>query len=184
MIKILTKMSNLSFKKPKKIKPPQGPNQWIKPPSVRPIKRDLILGFLLFVVTLAAYQPAWNGKPIWDDDHHITRPDLRSTTGLARIWTQLGATQQYYPIVHSVFWFEYHLWGNSTLGYHLVNILLHFFSALLLVCILRRLAIHSAWFIAAIFALASGTGGIGGMDYGIEEHLIRSVFSFLQHWFI
>ncbi|MGB7566254.1 MAG: tetratricopeptide repeat protein [Chitinivibrionales bacterium] len=146
-------MSKPTHKKPTKIIQPQGPNQWIKFPSVRLIKRDLILGFLLFVVTLAAYQPAWNGKPIWDDDHHITRPDLRSTTGLARIWTQLGATQQYYPIVHSVFWFEYHLWGNSTLGYHLVNILLHFFSALLLVCILRRLAIHSAWFIAAIFAL-------------------------------
>ena len=73
--------------------------------------------------------------------------------GLAQIWTQLGATQQYYPIMHSVFWIEYHLWGNSNLGYHLVNILLHFFSALLLVLILRRLAIPGAWFIAAIFAL-------------------------------
>jgi protein O-mannosyl-transferase len=117
------------------------------------LNRDLVLGFFLCVVTLIAYHPAWNGKPIWDDDAHITKPELRSFSGLAKIWTQPGATQQYYPLVHSVFWLEYHLWGDSTLGYHLVNILLHFFSALLLVCILRRLAIPGAWFVAAIFAL-------------------------------
>ena len=115
--------------------------------------RDLFLALLLFVAMLAAYHPAWNGQPIWDDDHHITKPELRSINGLERIWTQLGATQQYYPLMHSVFWLEYHLWGDSMLGYHLVNILLHFFSALLLVCLLRRLAIPGAWFVAAIFAL-------------------------------
>ena len=115
--------------------------------------RDLFLALLLFIAMLAAYHPAWNGQPIWDDDHHITRPELRSTSGLWLIWTQLGATQQYYPLAHSVFWFEYHLWGDSTFGYHLVNILLHFFSALLLLCILRLLAIPGAWFVAAIFAL-------------------------------
>ena len=100
-----------------------------------------------------AYKPAWNGQPIWDDDHHITSPDLRSMNGLTRIWTHLGATQQYYPLVHSVFWLEYHLWGDSTRGYHLVTILLHFFSVSLLFKILRRLAIPGAWFVAAIFAL-------------------------------
>jgi protein O-mannosyl-transferase len=119
----------------------------------QPRRRDLLLGFVLFIATIAAYQPAWNGSPIWDDDHHITKPELRSINGLERIWTQLGATQQYYPLMHSIFWLEYHLWGGSTLGYHLVNILLHFISALLLVCILRRLEIPCTWFIAAIFAL-------------------------------
>jgi protein O-mannosyl-transferase len=119
----------------------------------QPRSRDLLLGFLLFVTTLVVYQPAWNGTPIWDDDHHITKPELRSINGLERIWTQLGATQQYYPLAHSVFWLEYHLWGDSTLGYHLVNILLHFFSALLLVCILRRLEIPGAWLVASVFAL-------------------------------
>ena len=115
--------------------------------------KDWFFGLLLLILTLLGYQPAWNGKPIWDDNEHITKPALRSIQGLENIWISLGATQQYYPLVHSVFWLEYHLWGESTLGYHLVNILLHFFSALLLVCILRRLAIPGAWFIAAIFAL-------------------------------
>jgi len=41
-----------------------------------------LLAVLLLGVTLLAYQPAWNGKPIWDDDAHIPRPELRSLDGL------------------------------------------------------------------------------------------------------
>jgi FOG: TPR repeat len=127
--------------------------QSMKPALFHSFNRDLFSWLLLLIIILMAYGPAWNGQKIWDDDHHITGPDLRSMNGLTRIWTHLGATQQYYPLVHSVFWLEYHLWGGSTRGYHLVNILLHFFSVLLLFKILRRLAIPGAWFVAAIFAL-------------------------------
>lgn len=110
-------------------------------------------GLLLLAATLLAYQPTWNGQPVWDDAAHMTKPALRSGAGLASIWTQLGATQQYYPLVHTVFWLEYHLWGESTLGHHLLNILLHFCSALLLVAILRRLRVPGAWLAGGIFAL-------------------------------
>lgn len=116
-------------------------------------RHDWISGLALLVVTLAAYQPAWNGRLLWDDNGHITKPELRTPGGLARIWTTPGATQQYYPVVHSVFWLEYHLWRDSTPGYHLLNIFLHVFSALLFLQILRLLKIPGAWFIAALFAL-------------------------------
>jgi Flp pilus assembly protein TadD len=100
-----------------------------------------------------AYQPAWQGGLIWDDDAHVTRPDLRSGRGLYRIWFELGATQQYYPLLHSAFWIEHKLWGGATLGYHLVNILLHAAAAVMVALILRRLAIPGALLAAAIFAL-------------------------------
>jgi tetratricopeptide (TPR) repeat protein len=116
-------------------------------------RHDWLLGFCLLAVTLIAYQPVWHAGFIWDDEAHVTRAELRSLNGLARIWTQLGATQQYYPLVHSVFWVEHKLWGDSPLGYHLVNVLLHVFSALLLVKILRQLNIPGAWLAAALFAL-------------------------------
>jgi tetratricopeptide (TPR) repeat protein len=121
----------------------------------RLLNRDWFFGAVLLAVTLAVYYPAWNGQPIWEDDHHITKPELRSFNGLIRIWSQLGATQQYYPFVHTVFWVEHRLWGDKTLGYHLLNILLHVFSALLLVRILRRLGIPgaAAWLAGGIFAL-------------------------------
>ena len=116
-------------------------------------RQDWLLTLLLVIVTMLAYLPAWNGTPIWDDDAHLTKQELRSLQGLGRIWTQPSATQQYYPLVHTMFWVEHQLWGDWPAGYHLLNILLHCASALLLVRILRQLQIPGAWLAAAIFAL-------------------------------
>jgi Tfp pilus assembly protein PilF len=115
--------------------------------------RDWRWGLLLVLATLAAYQPAWNGKPIWDDAAHLTYPELRSLDGLVRIWIHPGTTQQYYPVAATLFWMEAKLWGDATLGYHLVNILLHAASAFLLLKILRALQVPAAGLAAAIFAL-------------------------------
>jgi tetratricopeptide (TPR) repeat protein len=108
---------------------------------------------LIFVVTLLAYLPALNGGFIWDDAGHVTRADLRSLAGLGRIWFEIGATQQYYPLLHSVFWLEHLIWGDSTLGYHLFNVLLHASTACLFGVLLRRLSVPGAWFAALLFAL-------------------------------
>jgi tetratricopeptide (TPR) repeat protein len=108
---------------------------------------------LIFVALLIAYAPALRGTLLWDDVGHITRPDLRSAWGLVRIWTELGATQQYYPLLHSAFWLEHRLWGDSPLGYHLVNVALHSVSAVLVVGILRRLGVAGALLAGWVFAL-------------------------------
>src|SRR5471032_2362057 len=108
---------------------------------------------LIFFVTLLAYWPALGGGFIWDDAGHVTRADLRSLTGLMRIWFEPGATQQYYPLLHSAFWLEHALWGDAALGYHLLNVLLHATAACLLGVALRRLAVRGAWLAALLFAL-------------------------------
>ena len=132
------------------------------PSSFRPAGRETPAGFTppdwflslgLVAATLLAYLPAWHGQPIWDDAAHLTRPALRSLEGLRRIWAEPGATQQYYPVVHSAFWFQHRLWGDTTTGYHLVSLLLHAFSALLVLRILRRLEVPGAAWAAALFAL-------------------------------
>lgn len=124
---------------------PQSSQRWRTP--------DWVFALLLVVATFLAYQPAWNGEAIYDDDDHLTPPELSSVEGLGRIWTELGAVSQYYPVTHSAFWLQHHLWGDAMLGYHLVNILLHALAALLLGKVLQRLAIPGAWLAAAIFAL-------------------------------
>src|SRR5207248_7296885 len=69
------------------------------------------------------------------------------------IWTEPGATQQYYPVAHSAFWIEHRLWGDAVLGYHLVNIALHATSAFLLLLVLRSIGVPGAGVAAVIFAL-------------------------------
>ena len=107
----------------------------------------------LLLVTLAAYHPVWFGLPVWDDDAHLTRESIRSWEGLKLIWIEPRSTQQYYPLMHSAFWVMHRLWGDATLGYHLVNIGLHATSAWLLLVLLRRLAVPGALFAAFLFAL-------------------------------
>ena len=101
-----------------------------------------------------AYAPALKNGYIWDDSSHVTENSLlRSVEGLKRIWFEPGAWHQYYPLVLSSFWIEYHLWGLNPFGYHLVNVLLHIFNAILLFYVLRGLDVQGAWMVAAIFAL-------------------------------
>ncbi len=108
---------------------------------------------LLLALTLVAYAPAWHGGMLWDDDGHMTSPELRSAAGLFRIWFELGASQQYYPVLHSLFWVLHRIWGDHTLGYHLVTICLHATSACVLGLILRRLGVPGAGTVAVVFAL-------------------------------
>lgn len=108
---------------------------------------------LVLVGALAAYFPALAGDFLWDDAGHVTRADLQSWFGLARIWFELGATQQYYPLLHSAFWLEHQLWGDAPAGYHLVNVLWHATAACLLVALLRRLAVPGALLAGLVFAL-------------------------------
>jgi protein O-mannosyl-transferase len=108
---------------------------------------------LILLATCFVYLPALGGGMLLDDDSHITKPELRSIGGLYRIWFELGATYQYYPLLHSAFWVEHKLWGDSTLGYHLVTLLWHMTSVVLLYLILTRLKIPGALLAAAFFAL-------------------------------
>ncbi len=119
----------------------------------RPRRNDWLLAAALVAVVFLVYQPVWRGGFLWDDDAHVTRLELRSWQGLYRIWFDAGATQQYYPLLHSAFWIEHKLWGDTTLGYHLVNIAMHALAAVLVALILRRLAVPGAYLAAAIFAL-------------------------------
>ena len=122
--------------------------------NVRAERRSVVaFSVAIFLVTLAVYRPAWHGELLWDDDAHITRTELHSVEGLGQIWFEPGATQQYYPLLHSAFWLQYRLWGDDTLGYHLATIVLHALCAVLIVLILKRLKIPGAYLAGTIFAL-------------------------------
>ncbi len=115
--------------------------------------RDVATFVAIWFAVLLAYWPALRGGMLWDDNAHVTSPALQSLHGLWRIWFELGATQQYYPLLHSAFWLEHRLWGDAVLGYHLANLAEHAVAACLVVLIVRRLALPGAWLAGLIFAL-------------------------------
>jgi protein O-mannosyl-transferase len=119
----------------------------------RTVVRFLAALCLSLGLSLACYGPSLRGQLLWDDDAHVTPTELQGSQGLVRIWTDLHATQQYYPALYSAFWVEHRLWGSSTLGYHLANVMQHALSAALIVLLLERLCVPGAWIAGLLFAI-------------------------------
>ncbi len=111
-------------------------------------------GAALVALTVLAYLPALGAGFIWDDDLHVTQNEaLRTWHGLADIWLRPGTILQYHPLTHTAWWVQYHLWSLAPVGYHLVNVLLHAASVVVLWLVLGRLGVPGAWPAAAVFAL-------------------------------
>jgi tetratricopeptide (TPR) repeat protein len=144
---------------------PPAPSSLRTSPALRWLPWAAALAVILG--TLAAYSPVFRAGFIWDDDGHVTRPALQGLSGLGKIWTQLGATQQYYPVLHTAFWLEHRAWGYAPGPYHVTNILAHSIAACLLALLVETLlAIEprgafraarnrwlAAWGTAVLFAL-------------------------------
>ena len=109
----------------------------------QPFSRRHLLRWLgpcaILLACLVCYEPALKGDVLWDDPAHLTAPELRTPAGLVRIWTDLKATQQYYPVLHTAFWLEHKIWGDAVWGYHLINVLQHALACCLLALVLQRL---------------------------------------------
>src|SRR5437867_10136912 len=108
------------------------------------LQRPAVVFVLLLGALVLVYWPALAGGLLWDDPDHVTKPALRSLDGLVRIWTDPSATKQYYPLTQSLFWLESRLWGDRTVGYHLVNVVLHALGATLVWTVLRLLGARGA----------------------------------------
>lgn len=88
-----------------------------------------------------------------DDDSMLTdNPLVQSAHGLEDIWFSTKLPD-YYPLTLTSMWLEWRLWGMNAMGYHITNVLLHIFSAVLWWRILKSLAIPGAWLAALIFAV-------------------------------
>ena len=80
-------------------------------------------------------------------------PTLHDLGGLQRIWFEVGAVPQYYPMVHTTFWLEYHLWGLNPVGLSSGKRAVARHRGDFAWQVLLRLQIRGAWLAAIIFAL-------------------------------
>ena len=114
----------------------------------------LALGLLVGI----SYIPAvsWGGF-VWDDRVITDAGLLHEPSGPWRVWFSPNDLKvwegHYWPMVYTTFWLEHKLWGVNPVGYHVVNVLLHFGNTLLLRRLLVRLVVPGAWVIAAVFAV-------------------------------
>lgn len=114
------------------------------------------LCFLSYLYVL--FQAQW----IWDDPDYVWRnPNLVEPGGFQAIWTSNAATPQYYPIVHSTFWFEYKLLDPEVpyqeslpAGlFHFNNVLIFALTALAFWKVLLRLRLRGALIAVLLFAV-------------------------------
>jgi Flp pilus assembly protein TadD len=108
---------------------------------------------LLVAATLAAYWPALGASWIWDDDSYILEnPAVQRPDGILHAWVP-GATPQWYPMVFASFWVQHAIHGLEPFGYHLVNVLLHAASGVMLWRLLVALRLPGAPLAAGLFLL-------------------------------
>jgi len=115
-------------------------------------RRDWLWGFLLIAFVFIAYAPVFHAGFVWDDESHLTQnPCVVGPLGLKEIWTSTRAV--YYPLVLTTFWVLHKFVGLNSLPYHILNVLMHAGSAVLLWRVLRQLGVGGAWLGAALWAL-------------------------------
>lgn len=138
---------------------------------------------LLVVMCCVVYFPFLQGSFIWDDHDYLTNnPNLTDLDGLKRLWFDLRASPQYYPLVDTSFWIEYQFWGLNPVGYHVDNVILQCINALLLWRVLSYLGVKGSWLAAAIFAIHPVQ--IESVAWIVErKNLLSGFFYFLSLYF-
>jgi tetratricopeptide (TPR) repeat protein len=112
-----------------------------------------LLTLLLVGGTIIAYLPVWHAGLIWDDRRFVVdNPLIHQTSGLFQFWFTTQP-DDFYPVTSTLLWAEWRLWGGNPMGYHVVNVLLHACSAVVLWRVLARLRLPGAWLAAALFAV-------------------------------
>ena len=133
-----------------------GPDKSLLPSPVRRSPKDDYLLILRAAVIIAlgifVYAPALNGDWLWDDRDLIADNTLiRDPDGLWKIWLQPSVMFDFLPLKISLEWIEWRLFGEDTLGYHLVSLALHLTSVFLLWRLFFKLGLRYAWLGALIF---------------------------------
>ena len=122
---------------------------------------NVFLLVVLGVLVVASYLPALWGEFVWDDFLLTKLKAVSSWKGIWQLWFDPAATYlqrdavegHYWPLLYTTFWIEHKLWGFQPLGYHALNLLLHFVNTVLLWRLLLRLGVPGAFFAAAVFAV-------------------------------
>ncbi|GAB4148987.1 MAG: tetratricopeptide repeat protein [Planctomycetota bacterium] len=106
-------------------------------------RHEIALAALYLVAAIGIQAPALTGAFLWDDvDWIADNENLRSLSGLLRIWFEPGASIQYYPLTFTSWWIDRALFGLSPVAMHVENAAGHAANALLFALLLRRIGMR------------------------------------------
>ncbi len=124
-----------------------------------------LIAVVLFVIVFLAFGNALKNDFVWDDGYLIVQnPFIKSFRHLPQLFKgdlSMSAsiihhkTRYFRPVSMISFMIDYALWGLNPLGYHLVNILIHFANCLLVygICLLLTRDQAVSAFSAVLFAI-------------------------------
>lgn len=122
-------------------------------------RRDVLIGMLLVIVTLAVYGQVTNyGFINYDDPKYVyDNPYIQSGLNKESVFWSLTATyvSNWHPITWLSHMIDVEIYGINPGGHHLTNVIFHIVNSLLL-CIILKKATGGLWqsgFVAALFAL-------------------------------
>lgn len=108
--------------------------------------RDMLAILIIFAITFALYFNSFKVPFVFDDEHMIVGNSLIKSIGkLPSLFTSGDITSvpiakgMYRPILMLSFAFNYFFGRLNPLGYHIINIMLHFLNATMLFLLLRFL---------------------------------------------
>ncbi len=121
--------------------------------------RTVLLSLALVIATVAVYYPV-HSHPFSDLDDHVYLVDntyLHVGLNWATIWWSFRTLYManWIPVTWLSYALEYPFFGSNPAGYHVVNVLLHALSAVLLFWVLKRATGYNwrSLMVAALFAL-------------------------------
>ena len=106
---------------------------------VKTVGKELLFPLLVIIaVSFAVYSNTLGNGFVWDDsDQVLGNPWLKDPRFLPKIFSSGAwdfksvATNYYRPMTHVIFMLEYHIFGLKPWGFHLVNIIFHTGSSVL-----------------------------------------------------
>ena len=129
------------------------------PSPARPAPSPFVLGLLLCLLTLAAYQPVLDNAFVnYDDNLYVTsnRQVQKGLTGEGLIWAwQASVASNWHPLTVLSHMLDVELYGLNPRGHHLTSLLLHLANVWLLFEVLRRMtgAVGCSALVAGLFGV-------------------------------
>lgn len=112
---------------------------------------------LLLAVTLVTFLPSLDAGFVWNDDDLDEMLTLIDDEGLDAVWFSTRSFN-YWPVTWTSYWIEHKVFDEAgkpprPAHYHVINVLVHAVSCLLLWRILVRLGVPGAWLAGLVFAV-------------------------------